>query len=539
MKKLFSLLIVLAMLLALMPAVFAEGFAENVTITIPVYDRGQAGVPNVEDNYWTNWIQENFGNQYNITVKYVGIPRSDVMYKYSMLAAADDLPTILMEYDYPKVTQWAADGYLTTFEMDDFAAVAPTYYQRMVDNNQLTYTQINGQTYFVAALRPYYDTSYTFQTFVRMDWLRQVGYDYIPQTREDYLDAMTKIQEAGIAEHPAGGTMVTGVGSDQNYSYRTWPLDEAEWAMYGDYNIPSLGWYPNYELLKFENYKYNAGLTNPEYYLTTAEEDKTNFINGKNYEYSAYISAGMDVLSAFYEANPGAELAIKPVYGLIDEEAGTTPGYRTDNPFGMMIGFSKDATEEQLEAAWMYLEWLTQEDNLFTFQWGIEGENFNYDENGLPVSVSDYNGESKMGFNNNKDYWCATIEARQAGTIEDVIANNLPHDLPQDFTADVIQWYYDKVAVKNAGWAIANALYSVSMAAESEYQTQLVNLYKEYRDKLTMCAEDEFDALYAQYTEEFNAAGYAAITEERLAAYEAGNSTHLLNETAEEVDLGR
>ena len=155
------------------------------------------------------------------------------------------------------------------------------------------------------------------------------------------------------------------------------------------------------------------------------------------------------------------------------------------------------------------------------------------------MSVSDYNGESKMGFNNNKDYWCATIEARQAGTIEDVIANNLPHDLPQDFTADVIQWYYDKVAVKNAGWAIANALYSVSMAAESEYQTQLVNLYKEYRDKLTMCAEDEFDALYAQYTEEFNAAGYAAITEERLAAYEAGNSTHLLNETAEEVDLGR
>ena len=539
MKKLFSLLIALAMILTLAPAVLAEGFAENVTITIPVYDRGQAGVPNVEDNYWTNWIQENFGNKYNVTVKYVGIPRSDVMNKYSMLAAADELPTILMEYDYPKVTQWAAEGYLTTFDMEDFAAVAPTYYQRMVDNNQLTYTKINGQTYFVAALRPYYDTSYTFQTFVRMDWLRQVGYDYIPQTREDYLDAMTKIQEAGIAEHPAGGTMVTGVGSDQNYSYRTWPLDEAEWAMYGDYNIPSLGWYANYNLLKYENYKYNAGLTNPEYYLTTSEEDKTNFINGKNYEYGAYISAGMDVLSAFYEANPDAELAIKPVYGKIDEEAGTTPGYRTDNPFGMMIGFSKDATEEQIEAAWMYLEWLTQDENLFTFQWGFEGENFNYNEEGLPVSVSDYNGEYKMGFNNNKDYWCATIEARQAGTIEDVITNNLPHDLPQDFTADVIQWYYDKVAVKNAGWAIANALYSVSMAAESEYQTQLVNLYKEYRDKLTMCAEDEFDALYEQYAAEFMAAGYQAVVDERLAAYEAGASTHLLNETAEEVDLGR
>ena len=541
MKKLLSLVLALCLLLTLVPAVVAESgaFAENVTITIPVYDRGQAGVPNVEDNYWTRWIQENFGDKYNITVKYVAIPRTDVMNKYSMLAAAEDLPTILMEYDYPKVTQWAADGYLTTFDMEDFAAVAPTYYQRMVDNNQLTYTKINGETYFVAAYRPYYDTAYTFQNFVRMDWLRQVGYDYVPVMREEYLDAMTKIKEAGIAEHPAGGEKISGVGSDQNYAYRTWPLDEAEWAMYGDYNIPSLGWYANRELLRYENYKYNTGLSNPEYYLTNTEDVKAQFINGEIYQYGSYISANMDWLTSFYEANPDAELAIVPVNGKVDEEAGTTPGYRTDNPFGMMIGFSKHASEEQLEAAWMYLEWLTQEENLFTFQWGVEGETFNYDENGLPVSVSDYNGTYKMGFNNNKDYWCATIEARQAGTIEDVITNNLPHDLPQDFTQDVIGWYYDKVAIRDAGWAIANALYSVSMSAESEYQTQLVNLYKEYRDKLTMCSEEEFDALYDEYAAAYADAGYKAVADERLAAYEAGNSTHLLNETAEEVDLNK
>ena len=545
MKKMLALVLAALMLLSLASFAAAEEttgwepFAENVSIKIPVYDRGQAGVPNVEDNYWTKWIQENFGDKYNITVSYVAIPRTDVMTKYSLLAASDDLPTILMEYDYPKVTQWAGDGYLTTFDMDAFAAVAPTYYNRMVENNQLTYTQINGETYFVAALRPYYDTSYTFQNVVRMDWLKQVGYDHVPTSRAEYLDAMTKIQEAGIAEHPAGGTMITGVGSDQNYSYRKWPLDEKEWAMYGDYNIPSLGWYPNYELLKYENYKYNAGLTDPEYYLIGTEEDKANFINGKTYQYGGYISASMDWLTAFYEANPEAELAIVPVTGTIDEEAGTTPGYRTDNPFGMMVGFSKDATEDQLKAAWMYMEWLTQPENLFTFQWGIEGENYNYNEDGLPVTVSDYEGEYKLGFSNNKDYWCVTIEARQAGTIEDVITNNMPHDLPQDFTADVIAWYYDKVAVKDAGWAIANALYSVSMEAEAEYQTVLTSLYKEYRDKLTMCSPEEFDALYAEYAQAYLDAGYQEVIDERAAAYEAGNSTHMLNQTAEEVDLSK
>ncbi len=543
-RKILALVLASLMLLALIPAASAETaaqwepFAENVSITIPVYDRGQAGVPNVESNTWTQWIQENFGNKYNITVNYVAIPRTDVMTKYSLLAAGEQLPTVLMEYDYPKVTQWAADGYLTTFNMDDFAAVAPTYYQRMVDNNQLTYTQINGETYFAAAYRPYYDTSYTFQSFVRMDWLKKVGYDHVPATQAEYLDAMRKIKEAGIAEHPCGGVMISGVGSDQNYSYREWPLNEEEWAKYGDYNIPSLGWTPNYKLLKYENMKYNEGLTNPEYYLLSGEDDKSAFINGETYQYGGYISAAMDWLTAFYEANPDAELAIVPVNGKVDAEAGTTPGYRTDNPFGMMVGFSKDATPDQLKAAWMYMEWLTQPENLFTFQWGFEGDNFNYVD-GLPVSVSDYKGEHTMGFNNNKDYWCITLEARQAGTIEDVISNNLPHDLPQDFTQDIIGWYYDKCKVRDAGWAIANALYSVSMEAEAEYQTTLVNLYKEYRDKLTMCPADQFDALYQEYAQAYLDAGYQEVIDERAAAYAAGNSTHLLNQTAEEVDLSK
>ena len=66
-----------------------EAFADNVTLQIPVYDRGSSGngCSDVENNYWTNWVQENFGDKYNITVEYVGITRSDVMTDYAMLAA--------------------------------------------------------------------------------------------------------------------------------------------------------------------------------------------------------------------------------------------------------------------------------------------------------------------------------------------------------------------------------------------------------------------------------------------------------------------
>ncbi len=47
-----------------------SAFDENVTIRIPVYDRHIEGAPDVTKNYWTDWIQENFGDKYNITVEY-------------------------------------------------------------------------------------------------------------------------------------------------------------------------------------------------------------------------------------------------------------------------------------------------------------------------------------------------------------------------------------------------------------------------------------------------------------------------------------
>ena len=40
-----------------------EAFADNVTLKVAVYDRGVEGVPTVNDNYWTKWVQENFGDR--------------------------------------------------------------------------------------------------------------------------------------------------------------------------------------------------------------------------------------------------------------------------------------------------------------------------------------------------------------------------------------------------------------------------------------------------------------------------------------------
>ena len=362
MKRILSVVLALALLLSLASVASAEvpadwePFAENVTITVPVYDRSKEGYPAVDNNYWTQWIQSEFGDKYNVTVKYVAIPRGDVMTKYSLLVAGGDTPTILMEYDYPKVAQWANDGNMQTIDLEAFKAVAPTFYQKMVDNNQLNYTDINGETYFVLTERPYYATQYTYYTVVRMDWLRKVGYDHVPTSYAEYSDAIDKIIAAGLTDQAPLGLGIPTSAYVTNFPYHDADLNEAEWAQHCSLGTASLSWEPTKRYLKRLNAEYNKGWYSSEFDLAensagaATDQTQTDFINGKTYSYGGYFAANVAWLTSFYENNPDAELAIASAYS-VNEEGVATARNRADNPFGMIVGFAHDATPDQLKAA--------------------------------------------------------------------------------------------------------------------------------------------------------------------------------------------
>lgn len=503
-------------------------FKEKVTLKVPVYDRGVEGVPDVTDNYWTKYVQENFGDEHNITVEYVPINRQDVMTDYSLLASSKELPTILMEYDYPKLSQWANEGYLKTFDYDDFKEYAPTYYAQMEEEDQLEFTTMQDETYFALGKRPYWDQAYGYQQFYRKDWLEQVGITEYPQTYSGWKDAMLKIKEAGIAEYPAGGNMIPGQGADQPWIFMENPIDEKDWASYVSMVIPPLGYDASYNLLKRENEKYNLGLLNPEYYITDTATAEAKFANGESFVYGSYMSNDMAWLKTFYQNNPDAELGIVPVPEN-DEEGGTTANFRADNPFGMIVGFSSQATEDELHAAWMYMEWMSQEENLEAMQWGVEGENYTVNaETGFPETVADYSGDKTQGYNNNSDYWCVVTTDREVGELRDMIFAKVPKGLPQDFTDEVLTFAEREGELGKEGYAANAPSFSVVMEAEAEYSGTLTELYKELRDKLVMCKPEEFDALYEEYTKQYEDAGFKEVVEERAQAYEDGNSTKLL-----------
>lgn len=504
-----------------------SAFDENVTIRIPVYDRRIEGAPDVTDNYWTDWIQENFGDKYNITVEFVAIKRTDVLPTYEALANEGALPTILMEYDFPKLAQWAGQGWLSEFDLDEFMKVAPNYYQRMVDLGQLSYTGLDGKTYFALAERPYYNTDYGYVTLYRKDWLDQIGYEEYPDNWADEREMLLKLKESGICQYPCGGKMLEGSGVDRNYEYRTFPLDEENWACYGDYAIPALGDEANKRLLKRENEKYHLGLIDPHFDTIDEETARSNFANGKTLYYQGYVAADLDWVNAFYNNNPNGKLAVKITKNIADREGGTVPALRANNPFGMMIGFSSGADENQIKAAWMYMEWMTLDKNLFTMQWGIAGENYILAQNGVPTPVLNYEGECIQGVGNNKDYWCITTEARIAGGIEDIVALSAPKNIPQDFTSELIENYYGQLEAAEAGYAVSDCNFAVVLESVAKYQPALLDLYRQYRYQITKCAPENFERLYDELAKKYADAGYQNIVDERREAYKAGKSTRL------------
>ena len=507
-------------------------FAEKVTLQIPVYDRGDAGngCSDVENNYWTEWVQKNFGDVYNIDVQYIGITRSAVMNDYSMLAAGKDLPTICMEYDYDKLASWQADGYLQPYDVEEFKTIAPTYWANMEANGLTGYTKLADEDYLLLGQRPYGNTNYTFVTFYREDWLKEAGYDKYPETNTELLELYAKLVENGH-DAPLSGSKVSGAGADQNYGYRDYPQDEITWATTGDYQIPALSTEAQKRFLKWQNTLYNKGYLNKEYYLRDASEVEADFINGKAFTWSGYVSSTMNVLNSFYEANPAGDLGVVICSDkwVSDSEWGSSNSFRPNNVFGAMVGFANDATADEIKAAMMYMEWMAQDDVLFTMQWGEEGVNYTVGDDKNPVAVGDQKGlEQQQGHNNNVDYWMVVTASKSFGDIEKGIAAIAPKDLPEDFTADLLANYKGQLALYESGYANSDCLFAASLESVVEYGTSLKeDVYPEYRDQLTTCKPEAFDALYDELSQKYLDAGYQEIIDERKEAFDSGLTTRL------------
>ena len=94
---------------------------------------------------------------------------------------------------------------------------------------------------------------------------------------------------------------------------------------------------------------------------------------------------------------------------------GYTAHYYEYPSYGMIMGINANATDEERAATYMFLDWMSQPENLTYLQHGIEGETYTVDADGIATQISDYSGDAKLSQNNNKDYWCLVQEVQHYG----------------------------------------------------------------------------------------------------------------------------
>jgi len=492
---------------------YSKGFPEKVTLEIPVYERAYEGW-NVTNNYYTKWIQKEFGDKYNIDVKFAPITRSSEVSDYQQLLASHKAPDIIFHYDMPQALAYYGEKVMQPLDWDEIANYAPTYWKNMGEIDK-KYGVVDGKNAFFFAARPNVD-NYT--TLIRKDWVEKVGMKVEDLTSlEKYNEMLVKWKEAGLG---VAGEVLKKNNYIFNYPFRDWPIDAKERALYSDLGVADLTSKATERYLQNLNYQYNNGLIDKEFYLRDDDNKaKAEFVAGKTGTFSLFLTNNTDVISATLTNNPDAQFAVLPSEALVSE--GLKPQSRAYWPFGFIMGINYETSDVERAALWMYLDWLSQPENLFFLQNGVEGQNYTLDSEGIAVKNVDFNGESVLSKNNNKDYWALVTETVQYSTPELTKKANLNNWSPvgYEYLGTDLLTNYDKVAE----YRTPDALFSIVLESVNEYKADLDSLFQELYVKCAIAPESEFEATYEAAKKTYLEAGYQKILDEKQAAIDAGN----------------
>lgn len=491
---------------------YSAGFPEQVTIQIPVYDRGFEGW-NPTDNYYTQWIQKEFGDKYNVKVEYVAVGRSTEVQDFMQMIAAHTAPDIIFHYDMPQAVSYYNEGAIQNVDYDELAFYAPDYWANMQETIE-TYGKLDGNNAFIFAARDPF--SYSYVTLIRQDWLDAVNME-VPTSLEELMDVARAWKEAGLGTF---GVPLWNKSFTFEYPFLGAEVDSTEASLYLDLNVAPMTWKPTEDCLRAYNQMYNEGILDPEFYLVTDDAAaKAKFVSGEVGTYGFYISSTTDVISSLKANNPDAEVALLSSFGMAPADSHPY-SYRYPD-YGMIMGINADSTPEERAAVYMLLNWMSQEDVLFFLQNGVEGENYTVNEEGIPVPVAGFNGESKLSNNNNKDYWCLVQESVDYGSEEKNLAANKMYLAPEGYE-DLIQTAYENAKAAEE-YGIISTIYTKAVESSAEYSADLNSLWQEGYVACVTGSVEDFDETYAEYCQEYLDAGYQEILDEKQALLDEGS----------------
>lgn len=390
-------------------------------------------------------VEKKLEEKYNVNISLNVLPGwTDGAAQITLLMASDDMPNVMwwwsMDTEYQK---WVEAGLLQDVSgyMDKYTNIRD-YYNKMDPKTMFYAADDSGAVYRIPGdvAEPSCEC-----LWIRQDWLDNLGLE-VPTTieeLEEVIRAFTEDDPDGNGQNDTYG--LGGDGYDfrsfwpwiQSYDmthYDRWVVDADGNVQYGPATEGTRKWITDVAEL------YAKGYITPN--ITQDTDRDQEFANGGfgvTYSWCAWNNPDAAAMQSFYASNPDAKwVAIDMVEG----ENGNPEEDPATSAAWAYFGITKTASDpERVYAIW---DDMSNEENYVERRFGVEGEHYEYDENGQYQPIigpdSEENTSKNIGLKLFGNLFNRKDECNISNTPETTALFNKSGENSRDRAAGLVEW---------------------------------------------------------------------------------------------------
>ncbi|MBR2996543.1 MAG: extracellular solute-binding protein [Lachnospiraceae bacterium] len=498
-------------------------FAETREITVEIYDRGNDGGSNPEDNDYTRWIQEQMLEKHNVKVNYQKVPRWTEVDDINNLLAGGTAPDVCVTYSYPTVQTYADMGGVIDLApyLEEYKADLPNLWNWLGETN--LYWDKDPATGNVWAVEAKLANMNRVVTFIRKDWLDQLGLEE-PTTKEEFHDVLVAFKDNADTLLGADADKIVPYSVSFDVGWRAATLIESfldpamsdkEYYVNGfdDRKLTQNG---TKEAVRLLNEWYNEGLMWNDFAIygsgDTTEDDmmKAGYVGAFSHNWDYPFRNGEDSINANLKRLVGEDAAFVAIDPFEDKN-GTHTKFLA-GPVDRKVFFP--STNDEPLASLLYLDFISEPETIQYLQIGEEGVTHEVTEDGA-ISIIAATGDAIQNSGMNIDY---TITCNGLHlTTEDLTNKSLAYtyagiDPEQVLKANEIAKTDTRIGVN---------VQTGNIEAEAGIGDVLSSKRDQIYDQAVSAAVADFDSVWDSGISDYLASGGQAIIDERTEKWEA------------------
>ncbi len=498
-------------------------FAETRSITVEIYDRGNDGGSDPENNMYTEYIKKGMLEEHNVEVTFKKVPRWTEVDDINNLLAAGEAPDICVTYSYPTVLTYAQmDAVIDLQDMiEEYKADTPNLWAWLGDQNMLW--DKDPKTGSVWAIEGRRAEQQRIVTFVRQDWLDKLGLK-APTTTQEFEDMLIAFRDNADTLLGSDASKMVPFSTSYDVGWRTANIITS----YMDPAITDKEYYINgfddrmvtqattKEAIRLINKWYNEDLIWKDFALygsgDTTEDDmiKAGYVGAFQHNWDYVFRNGEDSINANLKRNVGEDAKFIPV-DCFQNSAGKYAKWLYSSAGDRKIFFP--TTNDEPLASLLYLDFISKPETIKYLQAGDEGVTHEVLESGA-IAIIAAEGDAIQNSGKNIDYTitCNGTYFGDQALADLSIAYGYAEADPELVSAA------DKIS-KTDGLEPKNVNVGV-IEAEAGAGDTLSSKRDQIYDNAVVAAEADFDAVWDQYMADYLSAGGQAIMDERAAKWD-------------------